>query len=448
MLRLGHYQRYATLIAFFASLFVVAGWQLGQLALERCGAVSTAGTVNTLGWVALFLIGLAWTVTLLQRLDAYYQRRRVAEQLTSPRQDIGSVIDAVGGQVCPTGQRIWNPFDLAAWYYGRKDQRLKQSLGSLLIYSILFYTLYLAIHSTANAGSVAPYDLPSGGGQEFMPQQKVQIKKVVRKKYVINPLSTIKFAPPPIDQIDMKFQDDVRNEYVVGQGNDGSGAVGQGSGEGAGFGAGRGTGKVRFIRLVHSDRFWDKNLGIGGDLNMLAEYGLRTRQKVAEASETVTFDQLRSFPARRSPPLIYVCGAQKFTLTAAEQRVLREYVLERRGMILGDSFGPGFHQQFVAAMNAITGVPAVVIPRDDRIHLAPYRVPSLPIVVAHGGTAPLGWKVDGRWVAYCHPGALSDAWRDDHAGIRKEIYELCYQLGVNILFYAHREYNQWLMSQQ
>ena len=69
-------------------------------------------------------------------------------------------------------------------------------------------------------------------------------------------------------------------------------------------------------------------------------------------------------------------------------------------------------------------------------------------MVAHARPVPLGWKIDGRWAVYYHPGALSDAWRDDHAGIKKEIYDLCYQLGINIVYYAHKEYGRWLVSQQ
>jgi hypothetical protein len=49
---------------------------------------------------------------------------------------------------------------------------------------------------------------------------------------------------------------------------------------------------------------------------------------------------------------------------------------------------------------------------------------------------------------YYHPGALSDAWRDDRAGIKKPIADQCYLLGINILSYAHREQNQWRLSQQ
>lgn len=35
---------------------------------------------------------------------------------------------------------------------------------------------------------------------------------------------------------------------------------------------------------------------------------------------------------------------------------------------------------------------------------------------------------------------------DDHAGVKPEITEFCYQLGVNVIFYAHAEYTKWLSS--
>ena len=51
---------------------------------------------------------------------------------------------------------------------------------------------------------------------------------------------------------------------------------------------------------------------------------------------------------------------------------------------------------------------------------------------------------DGRLVAYYHPGDIGDAWADGHSGVPREVWESCYQLGVNIIFYAHAEYNKWL----
>ena len=52
----------------------------------------------------------------------------------------------------------------------------------------------------------------------------------------------------------------------------------------------------------------------------------------------------------------------------------------------------------------------------------------------------------GHWAKLGLPdsGDIGDAWSDGHAGVKPEIAELCYQLGVNIIFYAHAEYNKWL----
>ena len=77
-------------------------------------------------------------------------------------------------------------------------------------------------------------------------------------------------------------------------------------------------------------------------------------------------------------------------------------------------------------------------------HRIPFQIPFLPYVAPHGGKDAWGWVVDGRLVAYYHPGDIGDAWSDGHAGIKTEYWELCYQLGVNIIFYAHAEYNKWL----
>ena len=56
------------------------------------------------------------------------------------------------------------------------------------------------------------------------------------------------------------------------------------------------------------------------------------------------------------------------------------------------------------------------------------------------------WSADGRWLVYYHPGDIGDAWADGHAGVKPEITEFCYQLGVNVIYYAHAEYAKWLMS--
>ena len=89
----------------------------------------------------------------------------------------------------------------------------------------------------------------------------------------------------------------------------------------------------------------------------------------------------------------------------------------------------------------------VKVPLDHQVHQVPYVIPFLPYVAPHGGKDAFGWVVDSRLVAYYHPGDIGDAWADGHAGVRPEIAELCYQLGTNIIFYAHAEYNKWLDRQ-
>ncbi len=425
--------RAVVMTALFFALWAGAAYVLGSR------------SVHFTGWSLLYVIGLVWAVYLIERAAQRLEQKRA---LASVGVSVPEPAVGVAGEV-PRSRRAWNPLDPASSpLYGRKNPRLQQSFVVLWGYSVLFVAVYFLIQLLSfGAKELDAYELPAGGGSDSIKASQVQVRKVVRKKFVINPYSSVYLhAPPPIDKIEVKLTEETANLYQVGQG---SGNTGDGDGDGSGFGMGTGRGKVRFLRLKHGDRGWDRNFGIGGDRNMLAEYGARTRMKVGEETEYVDAGQIAAFPQKKTPPLIYISGKEGLPLTANDKKALKNYLTERHGMILGDNHGGhGFHHNFKAVMTEITGVEPVPIPRDDAIHQKPSSLPQLPIVVAHGGTVPLGWKMDGRWVVYYHPGALSDAWRDDHAGIKKEVYELCYQLGVNIIFYAHREYNQWLKSQQ
>ena len=68
-----------------------------------------------------------------------------------------------------------------------------------------------------------------------------------------------------------------------------------------------------------------------------------------------------------------------------------------------------------------------------------------PPLWAHSGTRALGWKKDGRWVAFYHQGSITDAWKDTHGGTSAESAEQSYQLGVNILAQAMAGYSEWKM---
>lgn len=405
-------------------------WLLGTLAYVALWAAATAAAA-ALAWTevrsglvvyglaGLFFLGLGWSIWAVERVSQGRQTRRLQEE-RPPR-------------------RVWNPLDQAAWYYGRNNRKLNQSVAVLLLYSLLFFVLVAVIGQLLSRRS--PYELPGGGGQAKALPQTIRVQKIVRTKYVVNPLSAIRFEVPPIDDVKLRLDEATEHAYTVG--------YGEGSG-GPGFGAGTARGKVRFIRLQYAGGDWDQDFGIGADLNMLLEYGIRTGQKVADQTESRTIDELRGFPLGKSPPVVYLTGQKSINVSKPEIKVLREYLLNKHGMLFGDNGGSGhFHSQFLAMMAAVLPeVRPVPIPLDDVIHRVPYHIPFLPYVAPHGGKQALGWWLDGRWVCYYHPGDIADAWCDGHAGVKPEVWECCYQLGTNIIFYAHVEYAKWLESQQ
>lgn len=331
--------------------------------------------------------------------------------------------------------RIWNPLDPAAWYYGRDGKKLKQSTLALLTYACAFWLAVMIVTQIGGCSDI--YEMPAGGGVQKTVAQTVRIQKVIRKKYVVNPFSAIKFEVPPIDEVKLQLQEVTAHQYQIGYGE----------GAGAGFAGGTNKGKVRLIRLEYDGGDWDLNHGPGGDMNMLFEYGLLTQQKVAEKTESRRISQLASFPPDKSPPVVFLTGQKSLSLANNDVKVLREYLIDKHGMLFASSGGAHFHNQFIATMNRVLpDVRPVPIPLDDTIHRVPFAVPFLPYVVPHGGKDALGWSMDGRWLVYYHPGDISDAWADGHSGVSPDIYNSCYQLGANVINYGHVEYAKWLMA--
>ena len=378
---------------------------------------STSRSIFQVGIGILFLTGLGWVVWLVERASQHYERRASAR---------------------PAARRIWNPLHSGAWYYGSRGRKLNQSLTALLSYSLLFVLAAMLLSQTRGCQEV--YEMPAGGGQVKQLAQTVRIQKVIRKKFVVNPYSGIKFEVPPIDEVKLRMSEVTEHAY----------SVGYGEGQGAGFAGGTARGKVRLIRLEYSGGDWDLNFGVGADLNMLVEYGVRTQQRVAEQTESRTILDLRSFPAGKAPPLVFLTGQKSISVTNAEIKTLQEYLNEKHGVLFASNGGSGhFHNQFLALMNQVApDVRPVPIPLDDAIHSLPYRLAAVPIVAPHGGREALGWYKDGRWICYYHPGDISDAWCDDHAGVTADVWEACYQLGVNVMFYAHAEHAKWLAAQK
>jgi hypothetical protein len=346
-----------------------------------------------------------------------------------------------------SGRLMWHPLDAEAWYYGRSSKKLNQSLAAFLAYALCFL---IALWLVGLIGGSERFEMPAGGGGGRKAQlvQQVKIQKVIKKKFIVNPFSSIIFNPPPIDEVKLRLTEMTQHQYKAGQGA-GQG-FGFGDGDGAGFAGGTSLGKVRFIRLEYAGGDWSQDFGVGADVNMLVEYHARTSHKVAEVTESRTIALLGRAAVDAAPPFVYVTGQKDISVSKQEVRILRDYLLEKHGMIFGDNGGSGhFHNQFFQMMRQVLpNVEPVRVALDDPIHVQPYRIPFLPYVAPHGGRDAWGWKVDGRWVCYYHPGDIGDAWSDEHAGVKPEIAEYCYQLGTNVIFYAYMEYSKWLSARR
>ena len=406
-------------------------------------------TCYAMGWMTLraffacagllltFFTGLVWVVWYVEKESAAIQhaRFRSAKQ-EDPTLDYAGPLAAMGGPFAAfnLAEKFWHPCDLNAWYYGEDQQKLRQSLGTVFSYTLVFCLVVMLL--TGLAGCSEIYEMPAGGGEQKQIPQVVKVQKVIKKKFVINPLSAVLFNPPPIDEIKLQLLELTKHVY----------AVGYGKGEGAGFSGGTSRGKVRFIRLEYSGGDWDQDFGKGADLNLLIEYGVRTGHKVSNKTESRKVSELKNFPRGKSPPMVYITGQRNISISKKETKILRDYLLEKHGMIFADNGGSRhWHGQFFNMMRIVLpNVQPIRVPLDHPVHRVPYPIPFLPYVAPHGGKDAWGWVVDGRLVAYYHPGDIGDAWSDGHAGIKTEYWELCYQLGVNIIFYAHAEYNKWL----
>ena len=334
------------------------------------------------------------------------------------------------------GSKVWNPLDMDAWYYGKQRQKLRQSTTVLVAYFTFFVLLIILLLQISGCKEL--YEMPAGGGEQKPNKPVVKVQKVIKKKIIFNPLSKVIAKVPPIEEIKLQLMEITKHAYTVGYGK----------GAGAGFAGGTNRGKVRFIRLEYNGGDWDQ--GIDADLNMLVQYNLRTQHKIAERPETRKIIQLRNFPVGKSPPIVYMTGQKNISLGKTEIEVLKEYLTEKHGMLFADNGGSAhWGNQFKSLMNRILpNVSYIRVPLDHPIHRVPFPIPFLPYVAPHGGTDALAWVVNGRIAAYYHPGDIGDAWADDHAGVSAQVWEACYQLGTNVIFYAHAEYSKWLEARK
>jgi len=333
--------------------------------------------------------------------------------------------------------RVWNPFRRDAVYWQGKHGRLRRHIaGSFLGHVGLLLALVLPMFLP---GCKKTYDLVKGSGKPkaMIRQMKVEVKKVQRKRVLVNPNSPIVFEVPPLELTPLNLKEVTANEYKIGQG--------EGAGP-AGYAAGREGARFIFVRVRYDGGNWDFNMRNGADENMTKEFGRRAKMPVSTIPQDVTLLELGRYVKGRAPPVMFMVGSYPFRFDTREIKAVRNYLLENRGMIFADNGGNQFHSVFLRLMqSALPEVAPVEIPDDDPIYQAPYPLNGAPPLWAHSGTRALGWKKDGRWVAFYHQGSISDAWKDTHGGTSAESAEQSYQLGVNILAQAMAGYSEWKM---
>jgi hypothetical protein len=64
--------------------------------------------------------------------------------------------------------------------------------------------------------------------------------------------------------------------------------------------------------------------------------------RAAKLSESVSFEELRIANLKSPPAFLYVTGKESFSVSPDEAEVIRKYLLESGGTIIGDSPGGKF----------------------------------------------------------------------------------------------------------
>ena len=333
---------------------------------------------------------------------------------------------------------------------------MRQGITFGLIIHLLLILLPLLWQNLA--GQQRAYALPKGSGtasvgggeEEGFGSAHQETAQENRKKFAVNPHSSIIFFTPDIDS-ESKVLEMTRlgpAAYAATGGKD--------DGEWGG-GAGGRWAKAAAPRAV-GPRVWKgprsgfsasvprRKLGLPpglvADFNMIRAFAEITGFQVESFTENIPIDALKRFPKHHAPPFVYITGTRGLELSAAEAKILRWYLLDEGGMLFADSGSRMFNNAFRAALRqACPELGWTDIPNDDVIYQQPFEFPNgvLPLF-HHSGERGLGLKYEGRWIAFYHPGDLGDAWRNDHAGMHDAIALRAFKLGVNIMNYAFNAY--------
>ena len=351
--------------------------------------------------------------------------------------------------------REWNPLRVEAWFWGRQEPLMRQGLTFALVLHAMAVLLPLLWLDRAQVQTA--YGLPKGSGTPFAGGGEEQViirpKKQPpksRKRFAVNPNSSIIFYSPQIDSdskvLEMAQMETARTYSATGGKGGGKGGkggrLGKGGGTQGGWPEGMEGAKIRFLRLRYRGGDWDYRTGSDADFNMMRAFAEITGFQVESFAENIPVDALKQFPKNRAPPFVYVTGTKGLELSPGEAKVLRWYLLEEGGMLFADSGSSVFDAAFRAALRqACPELAWADIPNDDVIYQQPFEFPNgAPALFHHAGNRALGLKYNSRWVAFYHSGDLGDAWRNDHAGMDEATTLRAFQLGVNVMNYAFNMY--------
>jgi len=133
----------------------------------------------------------------------------------------------------PYGAPRLEPLDQEAWYYGRGNRKLNQSVAVLLLYTLVFFVLLAVIDQWRTRGSI--YELP---GAAVRPRRcrKRSASRRWSAQVRGEPVQRDQVRVPPIDDVKLRLDEATEHAYVVGYG-DGSGGGRVRHGHGARQGA-------------------------------------------------------------------------------------------------------------------------------------------------------------------------------------------------------------------
>jgi hypothetical protein len=299
-------------------------------------------------------------------------------------------------------------------------------------------------------GCVEPYRVPKGSGDPVVALVKMvkpQPKKKKPKKYILRMDTAIIFHIPDLDEsqvfkeVDEQSQITYKTDKWVA--NARSGKMGQGGGKTGGWPLGMDKGKVRFVRLEHRGPGWDDGMDpiSRADVNFLEEFKKLTGFNVETRGESHPIRLLAKYPKGYAPPFVYLTGEGSFDVPDRELKILRDYLMDG-GMLFADCGAPDFGKSFrQLASSLLPGERLVEISDDDPLFREPYVfVNGAPPLWHHDGRRGLGVKYKGRWAVFYHPGDVNDAWKTGNSGMRKDLAEGAFQMGVNVVYYSFTRY--------